>query len=1653
MSGNKSFRIKYDKDNSIDHLKVKINQDFDFLEVLSLKITQEDTYKMYSSNYGVLVGRVLANDGFGVPNAKVSIFIENNDIDETNKEDIIYPYSSVSSKNQDDIRYNLLPSEKVHKCHQNVGTFPPKRTLLDNDEQINVFEKYYKYTTVTNSSGDYMIFGIPVGQQQLHVDIDLSDIGVLSQTPRDMEYKGYNIKQFDSPNKFKKSTNLDSLSQIITENTSVYIYPFWGDENESEIAISKKNINLQYKFEPTCVFMGGIFADSEKNGISKTCKPSKTAGKMSEMVASQGSIEMIRKTIDGKIEFYDVNGNRQINSDGVWCYQIPMNLDYVVTDEYGNIKPTDDPNKGIPTRTEVRFRIKMDDNGDEFIQNKTAYYLVPNNPKTVNEEDYAFGSACKDTSFVNLMWNKVYSVKNYTARLQKDRRSFFGGRGTEVKNRRFTGIKSTNYHESNNPMPYNNMYVNITLKFMLLCLLTKLILNAARFLNNVISWIRSKFILIVCAHVCIDTKMLGDCDSISDITERDYYVPVGRYTQNKLMRKTKNSKPAGSTFAYEGKDTFYGRKYYIDRIESCIETSLSSENEVVNFDFTNDWLNGSLYAPRFLVKSKKNRKSGELSTYYCGSDTENDYSGLTLIQTCAASINHYGTQDTNTINECKNKGRCFKKNKKIDVGRGNIIKNEEYYYYRSVEFEHGDKLKDKYIQPTGIILLGSFSDCDQDGIPQLHQELPSTTFKLPPDSVETEEIGGFVLTPFYDSTLKYEVHTYDDYDELLNNRTDDDFTMNDGVIYYTVDGAQYYYYDGDFHVTSDYFISGSTSAGWTGTTESEFNDMVNQYILDDSSNITFSQERFLTTGTMSFKDIWTAPSGSSSQTVPEISGIDWGNKADNYDNKIHFENGLFVGVNCVDSDTYTKSCVNVYRLCELGVDFDEKQQYSDGLITGSIDVDGFIGVDEISDGDARAMFATLNVNDLKVKNVNGEIKYDFNYLYPDGFDGKLRSSMTSVNADTISYDYLKFRFGSRYNDYDLKNMYYTYEDNNNRFSFPKYENSFYFYFGLKPGKTSLDLFNSQYFVQCSETKQAQFNIFLSIVEQEGLCQGNDGVMKIEISDILFPCTIYLNNQKYVSDGIDNEYLIDGLSSQYYLVSVSDANKQTVSSNIFLPRNEGITFNCTSTNSSSITSPNGKINISGVTNGNSNLNEYSYYLTGTTRSGNNINPISGNFNGEQYIINNIRGGYYTVKIYEKDCPNNSSINSFISIYEPPTLTMSGVTYTNDANSIRLENIRVINDGGGYNDEYGVYYKQTDDDYYLPTTGDTKVTGTTSSVTKFGITISSLLPGKKYVFRAYGINSYGESLSQNTKVAMTKPDVPSLDTSAVINITGTSATVGGENILDNGSQIIEQGAILSPMSSTVNLWPSDFAFDGMTTGGSGQKIYEVYYNSEGGITAGPHESEYIIPTGLTDPIRFDLSYKFNMYVIVDNSVTNNTAPVWVNLDLFMYSMSFNHPFYNGYSSDEIKLFFGDTYPPSSLWVYFANGNSNTGIIVNEYKSITPAIFEFNLTKENVTYITGQPIKFSSVHTEWIGKTLCSSYPEIIVVDINLIAVGYGSDMPIIIGKTYQDDDEIGNNSFTINATGLTANNNYEVMSYAKNNEGIGYGEKINFTTLSE
>jgi hypothetical protein len=49
-----------------------------------------------------------------------------------------------------------------------------------------------------------------------------------------MMYKGFGAEMFDSPNKFKKSKNLNELPQIYSQDNVVNVYPFWGDTSVDE---------------------------------------------------------------------------------------------------------------------------------------------------------------------------------------------------------------------------------------------------------------------------------------------------------------------------------------------------------------------------------------------------------------------------------------------------------------------------------------------------------------------------------------------------------------------------------------------------------------------------------------------------------------------------------------------------------------------------------------------------------------------------------------------------------------------------------------------------------------------------------------------------------------------------------------------------------------------------------------------------------------------------------------------------------------------------------------------------------------------------------------------------------------------------------------------------------------------------------------------------------------------------------------------------------------------------------------------------------------------------------------------------------------------------------------------------------------------------
>lgn len=1152
---NKSYRIRTNVGSNETSVHVKLDRDYDILEIMSLKIDQVNEYKLHTSEYGVIAGRVLANDAFGIPNAKISVFIS---ADSVNNDDIIknvlYPYNTTSSKNKNNVRYNLLPDERLTDCHTIIGTFPEKQYTLDNNDILEVFDTYYKYTTRTNNAGDYMIFGVPVGSQTVHVDIDLSDIGILSQKPRDMVYKGYNIEQFENPNKFKHSTNLENLTQVISQDNIADVIPFWGDKNEGTIGITRCDINIQYKFEPTCIFMGSVVSDTASNGISKKCIPTPGMGAMDEITTGSGTIEMIRKTPSGVVEEYQVKGTQLINGDGVWCYQIPMNLDYMMTDEFGNMVPTNDPDKGIPTRTRVRFRISMQDFDSDSVNMFRCKMLVPHNPDIYSdncEADYNYGSATKEDSYRDLFWNCVYSVKSYIPRIQK---------GTNWKNEKFTGFKRVNYYNDKNPIPYNNIRIRLPFMYRILCTLVKFFIMLASFANRFMFALALVFsrkaensedgdgdisggLISLSGELCDDTldymcfipgiKLSNINDGTNNrhdarrgmvaTTIISFYEKVSGIKtgwlsgdnnfddKDSIDYKNKNE---NSEFSH-GEGNYNGENLAtdihikginvldeVDKLVECIEMNLAEEYKVIQFDFYNDWINGLIYIPRWMRNIRKKRTFFKWSIGGKVKACNENFSKnkRNIVQQCGLKY-RLGNVETNSVSRtpigCSDKGNICHKSSEVrlnapifntDNSGGVVVSkktNKEQYVYYFKPYENNDS-KNIRLFSTDIILLGCLND-NEWGIPNVINEMTSSTYQMPPNMALTDS---------------------------------------------EIEGS---YYRGQ-HPDPDYPNANTVTYSFK-----EYDKVKNR-----CENISGGFGKFI--------------NGSEIGNYTEISGINWNYNGPLQDedknkdtNDLYKPGGHFLGLTCRNSETTIKTCINLSRICEYGVWMSQRQELNvikkngNEYISETVSTtpSGIISGDELSGNNFRRLFATMNSKKLIAeKNDNGYFNYNFININPTNFGGELvwqiknstnlndnlnriindnvtefivestdddfskfEVSETTVNDKIImrtneyfDKEYYKFRFGLNDNNVqennEKKKRFLLYEKASTgveHVSFPMYNNSFYFYFGLYDGRTALDEFKKNYYAVCEKN--------------ETLVQNN--------SDKTFECS----NWKIIYDGL------------------------------------------------------------------------------------------------------------------------------------------------------------------------------------------------------------------------------------------------------------------------------------------------------------------------------------------------------------------------------------------------------------------------------------------------------------------------------------------------------------------------------------------------------
>jgi hypothetical protein len=280
----KSVRVKTSMGDKF--INVNLDQTHESLDILSLKVFQKDLYRLFDSDYSIIVGRVNGNGGVGIPNCRISVFIpfdeeeitEPTKIDDIKKLHIasVYTYESVYDRDLDGNVYNLLPKYGKNRNFNGfpdndyaigatpktpVGTFPEKEEILANDSLAYVYDKYYKYTTTTNESGDYILV-VPSNRTfMVNMSCDITDIGRFSTTPPLLKTQGYADSFFKNENtQINDELPLEALPNVEIQNIPITTKPLWSQDSENtNVGINRLDFFLNKKVQPYTTVIGNYF--------------------------------------------------------------------------------------------------------------------------------------------------------------------------------------------------------------------------------------------------------------------------------------------------------------------------------------------------------------------------------------------------------------------------------------------------------------------------------------------------------------------------------------------------------------------------------------------------------------------------------------------------------------------------------------------------------------------------------------------------------------------------------------------------------------------------------------------------------------------------------------------------------------------------------------------------------------------------------------------------------------------------------------------------------------------------------------------------------------------------------------------------------------------------------------------------------------------------------------------------------------------------------------------------------------------------------------------------------------------------------------------------------------------------------------------------
>jgi len=391
---------------------------------------------------------------------------------------------------------------------------------------------------------------------------------------------------------------------------------------------------------------------------------------------------------------------------------------------------------------------------------------------------------------------------------------------------------------------------------------------------------------------------------------------------------------------------------------------------------------------------------------------------------------------------------------------------------------------------------------------------------------------------------------------------------------------------------------------------------------------------------------------------------------------------------------------------------------------------------------------------------------------------------------------------------------------------------------------------------------------------------------------------------------------------------------------------------------------------------------------------------------------------------------------------PILTTAAITSITSTTA--TSGGEISSDGGSPVTARGVCWSISAD----PTTANTK-TSDGSGTGSFTSSLAGLIPGTTYHVRAYATNSIGTAYGNDVSFT-TSTVIPSVTTSAIINITSTTATSGGNVTSDGGASVIARGVC---WSTTANPTTADSKTNDGTGTGS-------YTSNITGLTPGVSYHVRAYATNSVGTVYGeDLTFTAGavLATVTTTAVTNITSTT---------GASGGNVTSDGGTSVTARGVCWNTSPNPTITNYHTSDGIGLGSFTSTLTGLTA-----NTTYYVRAYATnGVGTSYASNELSFTTNVAVPTLTTIAINSITDISAASGGDItnsggasitargvcwstspgPTTAGN--KTNDGVGTGVYSSSIAGLTSNTNYWVRAYATNSAGTGYGNELSFPTLA-